>query len=79
MFTVVLFEPQIPPNTGSIARLCGANNVKLDVVGELGFELSDKKLRRAGMLKNKCLTEMDVPFGVTTTSCDFTSLPSMVI
>ena len=49
MFTVVLLEPQIPPNTGSIARLCGANNVKLDVVGELGFDLSDKKLRRAGL------------------------------
>ena len=49
MFTVALFEHQIPPNTGSIARLCGATNVKLDIVGELGFDLSDKQMRRAGL------------------------------
>ena len=49
MFTVVLFEPQIPPNTGSIARLCGGSYVKLDIVGELGFEISDKQMRRAGL------------------------------
>ena len=47
MFTVALFEPQIPPNTGSIARLCGAAYVKLDIVGELGFDLSDKQMLRA--------------------------------
>ena len=49
MFTVALFEPQIPPNTGSIARLCGAAYVKLDIVGELGFDLSDKQMLRAGL------------------------------
>jgi len=49
MFTVVLLEPQIPPNTGSIARLCGAASVKLDIVGELGFDLSDKQMLRAGL------------------------------
>ncbi|MDA8753956.1 tRNA (cytidine(34)-2'-O)-methyltransferase [Candidatus Marinimicrobia bacterium] len=49
MFTVVLFEPQIPPNTGSTGRLCGATNTRLHVVGELGFELSDKTLKRAGL------------------------------
>ena len=45
MLTVTLFEPQIPPNTGNIARLCGANNVKLD----LGFDIDDKYLKRAGL------------------------------
>ena len=48
MLTVTLFEPKIPPNTGNIARLCGANNVKLDLVGNLGFDMEDKYLKRAG-------------------------------
>ena len=49
MLTVTLFEPKIPPNTGNIARLCGANNVKLDLVGNLGFDMEDKHLKRAGL------------------------------
>ena len=49
MFTIVLLEPQIPPNTGSTGRLCGATNTTLHVVGKLGFELSDKTLKRAGL------------------------------
>lgn len=49
MITIVLFEPQIPPNTGSTGRLCGATNTRLHVVGKLGFELSDKTLKRAGL------------------------------
>ena len=49
MLTVTLFEPKIPPNTGNIARLCGANNVKLDLVGNLGFDMDDKYLKRAGL------------------------------
>ena len=49
MLTVTLFEPKIPPNTGNIARLCGANNVKLDLVGKLGFDMDDKYLKRAGL------------------------------
>ena len=49
MFDIVLLEPQIPPNTGSTGRLCGATNCKLHVVGKLGFELSDKTLKRAGL------------------------------
>ena len=49
MLTVTLFEPKIPPNTGNIARLCGANNVKLDLVGTLGFDMKDKYLKRAGL------------------------------
>ena len=49
MFTIVLLEPQIPPNTGSTGRLCGATNTRLHIVGKLGFELSDKTLKRAGL------------------------------
>ena len=49
MLTVTLFKPKIPPNTGNIARLCGANNVKLDLVGNLGFDMEDKYLKRAGL------------------------------
>ena len=49
MFTIVLLEPQIPPNTGSIARLCGATNTELHIVGKIGFELTDKQLKRAGL------------------------------
>ena len=46
---VVLFEPEIPPNTGNIARLCAATGVALHLVGRLGFSLDDKQLARAGL------------------------------
>ncbi len=46
---VVLVEPQIPPNTGNIARLCAATRCHLILVGKLGFELSDAHLKRAGL------------------------------
>jgi tRNA (cytidine/uridine-2'-O-)-methyltransferase len=46
---IVLFQPEIPPNTGNIARLCGATCSRLHLIGPLGFELSDKTLKRAGM------------------------------
>ena len=49
MFTIGLIEPQIPPNTGNIARLCAATNTKLEIVGNIGFELTDKYLKRAGL------------------------------
>ena len=49
MLTISLFDPQIPPNTGNIARLCGANNIKLDLVGDLGFDINDRYLKRAGL------------------------------
>ncbi len=48
-FNIVLVEPEIPPNTGSIARLCGATNTILHLVHPLGFSTSDKHLRRAGL------------------------------
>lgn len=46
---VVLVEPEIPPNTGNIARLCAATNTRLHLIEPLGFELSDRMLKRAGM------------------------------
>jgi len=49
MPTVVLVNPKIPPNTGNIARLCAATNSHLHLVGDLGFDLSDKSLKRAGL------------------------------
>jgi tRNA (cytidine/uridine-2'-O-)-methyltransferase len=49
MITIVLIEPQIPPNTGNVARLCAALEIELHIVGKLGFELSDKTLKRAGL------------------------------
>jgi tRNA (cytidine/uridine-2'-O-)-methyltransferase len=48
-FHIVLVEPEIPPNTGSIARLCGATNTVLDLVHPLGFATDDKHLKRAGL------------------------------
>ncbi len=46
---IVLVEPEIPPNTGSIARLCGATDSVLDLVHPLGFSVDDKHLKRAGL------------------------------
>ncbi len=48
-FNVVLVEPEIPPNTGSIARLCGATNSTLHLIHPLGFSTEDKHLKRAGL------------------------------
>ena len=48
-FRIVLVEPQIPPNTGNIARLCAATACELVLVGKLGFELTDSALKRAGL------------------------------
>ena len=49
MINVVLVNPQIPPNTGSIARTCAATGTRLHLVGPLGFEISDRQLKRAGL------------------------------
>ncbi len=48
-FNIVLFEPEIPQNTGNIVRLCACTGSKLFLVGKLGFSLSDKYLKRAGL------------------------------
>ncbi len=49
MFNIVLYEPEIPPNTGNIIRLCSNTGCSLHLIEPLGFELTDKHLRRAGL------------------------------
>ncbi|MGB5257783.1 MAG: tRNA (cytidine(34)-2'-O)-methyltransferase [Woeseiaceae bacterium] len=49
MFSVILYEPEIPPNTGNIIRLCANTGANLHLIEPLGFELDEKRLRRAGL------------------------------
>lgn len=49
MFNVILFEPEIPPNTGNAIRLCANTGAALHLVGPLGFEITEPRLRRAGL------------------------------
>ncbi len=49
MFHVVLYQPEIPPNTGNIIRLCANTGARLHLIGPLGFALDDRRLRRAGL------------------------------
>ena len=49
MFNIALYEPEIPPNTGNIMRLCANTGCNLHLIHPLGFDLDAKKLRRAGM------------------------------
>ncbi|MCZ6803359.1 MAG: tRNA (uridine(34)/cytosine(34)/5-carboxymethylaminomethyluridine(34)-2'-O)-methyltransferase TrmL [Proteobacteria bacterium] len=49
MFNIVLFEPEIPPNTGNIIRLCANTGAQLHLIHPLGFDMDEKSLRRAGL------------------------------
>ena len=49
MLNIVLYEPEIPPNTGNIIRLCANTGCQLHLIEPLGFELDDRRLRRAGL------------------------------
>ena len=49
MFDVILYQPEIPPNTGNIIRLCANTGARLHLVKPLGFELDDRQMRRAGL------------------------------
>lgn len=49
MFSIILYEPEIPPNTGNIIRLCANTGASLHLIEPLGFVLDDKNLRRAGL------------------------------
>ncbi|MEM9101258.1 MAG: tRNA (uridine(34)/cytosine(34)/5-carboxymethylaminomethyluridine(34)-2'-O)-methyltransferase TrmL [Pseudomonadota bacterium] len=49
MLHIVLFEPEIPPNTGNIIRLCANTGLQLHLIKPLGFEIDDKRMRRAGL------------------------------
>lgn len=64
MFSLILYEPEIPPNTGNIIRLCANTGVQLHLIEPLGFELDEPRLKRAGLdyrefatvSTHKCLT-----------------------
>lgn len=56
MIDVILFQPEIPQNTGNIGRLCAFTNCRLHLIHPLGFKITDKNLRRAGMDYWKSLT-----------------------
>jgi len=49
MFNVILFQPEIPPNTGNVIRLCANTGAALHLIAPLGFTLEDKQLKRAGL------------------------------
>jgi tRNA (cytidine/uridine-2'-O-)-methyltransferase len=49
MFNIVLYQPEIPPNTGNIIRLCSNAGAQLHLIHPLGFQLDDRRLRRAGL------------------------------
>ena len=49
MFHIILYQPEIPPNTGNIIRLCANTGAKLHLVGPLGFQLDNTRLKRAGL------------------------------
>lgn len=49
MFDIVLFEPEIPPNTGNVIRLCANTGCRLHLIQPLGFQLDDRQLKRAGL------------------------------
>jgi tRNA (cytidine/uridine-2'-O-)-methyltransferase len=49
MLNVVLFQPEIPPNTGNISRQCVGMNARLHIIGPIGFDLGDNAVRRAGL------------------------------
>ena len=56
MFNVVLYQPEIPPNTGNIIRLCANTNSKLHLIEPLGFSVDEKSLRRAGLDYHKYIS-----------------------
>ena len=61
MFNIVLFEPEIPQNTGNIGRTCVATGTKLHLIGPMGFRIDEKSVKRAGMdyWKDLDVTEYD--------------------
>lgn len=61
MFHVVLYQPEIPPNTGNIIRLCANTGSRLHLIHPLGFELEDSKLKRAGLDYHEWAEVRDYP------------------
>ena len=67
MFHVVLYQPEIPPNTGNIIRLCANTGAQLHLIEPLGFSISNRELRRAGLdyadvVRLRCHTDIDAFF-----------------
>ena len=54
MLNIVLYEPEIPPNTGNIIRLCANTGFRLHIIEPMGFAWDDKRLRRAGLDYHEC-------------------------
>jgi|TARA_B110000259_G_scaffold186870_1_gene239197 tRNA (cytidine/uridine-2'-O-)-methyltransferase len=93
MFNIVLFEPEIPPNTGNIIRLCVNTNANLHLIKPLGFDLDEKQVKRAGLdyhdMANitvhesyqECLTSLkgNRIFAVTTKALKYYNEPSFVV
>jgi tRNA (cytidine/uridine-2'-O-)-methyltransferase len=89
MFSLILYEPEIPPNTGNIIRLCANTGVALHLVEPLGFELDEPRLKRAGLDYREfatvtthrtlaaCLAALDQPrvFALSTRSTTAHDLP----
>ena len=63
MLDIVLYQPEIPPNTGNIIRLCANTGFRLHLIEPLGFDLDDKKLRRAGLDYREFQTCRYMPIG----------------
>jgi tRNA (cytidine/uridine-2'-O-)-methyltransferase len=61
MFHIVLFEPEIPPNTGNIIRLCANTGTRLHLIHPLGFSLDDRQLKRAGLDYHEYATIAEYP------------------
>lgn len=72
MFHVALYEPEIPPNTGNVARLCAATRTPLHIVGVTGFRMDDRTLKRSGL---DYWGEVDVHRHIDLAAL-YTSLPS---
>jgi tRNA (cytidine/uridine-2'-O-)-methyltransferase len=90
MFSLILYQPEIPPNTGNIIRLCANTGVSLHLIEPLGFDLEERKLRRAGLDYREfarvsthadldsCLRALDGPrlFALSTRGCTRHDLPA---
>ncbi len=61
MFDLILYQPEIPPNTGNIIRVCANTGTRLHLVHPLGFELDDRRLRRAGLDYREFATLSEYP------------------
>ena len=80
MFSLILYQPEIPPNTGNVIRLCANTGVALHLIEPLGFDLEERKLRRAGLdyrefatvqthsSLEECLESLGQPWGVALSS-----------